>query len=166
MKNGFVFCTDWYFGVFSLQSDTGCQDPSVYYSKGSGVKKLLYQAPGSYLLNSFYSMRNSNFQLLKSDDHRFFFKLQTYAGESIFTSQTHPSKSATLATISEVLNFGREDKYFSRRLSADYKYYFVVKNRHGKILGISQMFDEKCDRENSSIDLRVAILKVNLTDMS
>ncbi len=111
-------------------------------------------------------MINSNFQILKSDDNRFYFNLQTSAGENIFTGQTSPSKSATLAQISEVVYFAREDKYFSRRLSSDFKYYFVVKTRQGKILGVSQMYDEKCDRENSIIDMRVAILKVNVKDMS
>lgn len=81
-------------------------------------------------------------------------------------SQPYFTKAAALMGISDVMNSGHTDCLFSRRLSSSYKYYYVLKNRQGRLLGSSEMFETKKDRDNSIQMLRNSISSANVQDLA
>ena len=111
-------------------------------------------------------MQTSKFQLFRSQDHRIYFRLKNRLSETILVSQPYFTKAAALVGISDVLNSARSNGLFSRRMSSSFKYYYVLKNRQGRILGASEMFETKDERENSIHQLRCAINTANVQDMS
>lgn len=113
-----------------------------------------------------FCMQTSKFQLFRSQDHHIYFRLKNRLNETILVSQPYFTKAAALIGISDVMNSGRTDCLFSRRLSSSYKYYYVLKNRQGRILGASEMFETKNDRENSIQLLRNSIDVANVQDLA
>ncbi len=111
-------------------------------------------------------MQTSKFQLFRSQNHNIYFRLKNRLSETILVSQPYVTKAAALIGISDVLNSARRNCLFSRRLSSSNKYYYVLKNSHGRILGASELFETKEERENSIHQLRCAINVANVQDLS
>ncbi len=111
-------------------------------------------------------MQTSKFQLFRSQEHHIYFRLKNRLNETILVSQPYFTKASALMGISDVMASGRMDCLFSRRLSSNFKYYYVLKNRQGRVLGVSEMFETKSDREDSIQLLRKAIDIANVQDLA
>ncbi|MFT3981435.1 MAG: YegP family protein [Ferruginibacter sp.] len=88
------------------------------------------------------------FEYITGDDGRYYFNLLASNGQVIFKSEAYISSAARNNGISSVqLNVADESR-FERKISADGKYYFILKAANGQVIGISQMYGSEAGRDN------------------
>jgi len=111
-------------------------------------------------------MKTSKFQLFRSQDSSIYFRLKNRKDDIILVSQPYLTKAAALQGIAEVINSGQTRRLLSKRLTSDHQFYYVLKNKFGRILGTSGTFEDKEHRENGIEQLQRAIHLANVQDLA
>ena len=86
----------------------------------------------------------------KNNDN-FYFSLVAKNGEPILSSEGYLTKDGALNGIRSISENGTDIFNFEIRNSKDNKFYFVVKASNNKIIGTSEMYDEK---ESASVGIQ------------
>lgn len=111
-------------------------------------------------------MKTSKFQLFRSQDHNIYFRLKDRKDDLILVSQPYLTKVAALQGIAEVINSGHTRRLLCKRLTSDFQFYFVLKSKSGRILGTSELFEDKEKRESGIENLQRAIHLANVHDLA
>jgi uncharacterized protein len=88
------------------------------------------------------------FELHKSGDEKFVFKLKADNNEIILTGQTYSTKQHALDGIESVRINSPTDAQYKRKQSAANEPYFVLHAANGDIIGSSQMYSSGSARES------------------
>jgi hypothetical protein len=78
----------------------------------------------------------------------FQFNLKADNGQVILTSEGYTSKAGCENGMESVRKNAEDDGNYSRKTSANDKYYFNLKAANGQIIGTSQMYEGESGREN------------------
>ena len=78
----------------------------------------------------------------------FQFNLKADNGQVILTSEGYTSKAGCANGIESVRKNAEDDGNYTRKVSANDKYYFNLKAANGQIIGTSQMYEAESGREN------------------
>jgi uncharacterized protein len=87
------------------------------------------------------------FEIEKSTDNQYFFRLRSSAGAILLTSETHGAKSSAQVGIASVKVNAPLDSRYERSLSIDKRYYFTLKGANGEKLGRSPLYSTAADRD-------------------
>ena len=78
----------------------------------------------------------------------FQFTLKADNGQVILTSEGYTSKAGCSNGIESVRKNADDDGNYTRKVSANDKYYFNLKAANGQIIGSSQMYESESGRDN------------------
>jgi uncharacterized protein len=87
------------------------------------------------------------FIIVKRSNGQFQFNLQAENGEIILTSEGYITNSSCRNGIECVRGDSHNDKNYSRKMSADSKYYFTLKAGNGEVTGVSEMYETAAGRD-------------------
>lgn len=111
-------------------------------------------------------MQTSKYQIFQGEDRQIRFRLKSRDCETLLVSHGYRNKHSTLRGIAYTMQQTQNERFFSRRLSSNYQYYFVLKSKDGRILGTSEMFDSKACRENAIIAVKRAAKSAKVDDLT
>ena len=89
----------------------------------------------------------AKFEIEKSTDGHFFFRLKAGNGEIIFRSQQYKAKASAQGGIDSVKKNAADDGRYERKTSNSDQPYFVLKAANGETLGQSQMYSSPAAME-------------------
>lgn len=110
-------------------------------------------------------MQTSKYQIFQGEDSQIRFRLKSRACETLLLSEAYRSKTGAVRGIASAMQYTQNDRFYSRRLSSNYKYYFVLKSKDGRILGTSEMFESKQCRDNAIIAVKRAARSARVDDL-
>lgn len=84
----------------------------------------------------------------KSSNGQFYFVLTAKNGEVILTSEMYTTKQNCLNGIDSVKAHSPYDRYYSRKIATNGKYYFTLHASNGQVIGTSQMYVSVQGRDN------------------
>lgn len=87
------------------------------------------------------------FEIFKSTNDDFYFRLKAGNGEIILSSDSYVNKSGVDNGVKSVKENGTNDKNYERLIAKNDKYYFNLKAANGLIIGTSQMYIAEGGRE-------------------
>ncbi len=89
----------------------------------------------------------AKFEILKSSNDQFYFRLKAGNGEIILSSEQYTTKANAQNGIESVKTNATNDGQFERKKSENDKPYFVLKAANGQVLGRSQMYSSDASME-------------------
>ena len=92
-------------------------------------------------------MENLRFLIYKDGGRDYRFRLVSSHSTIILFSSPFRSKAGVLRSIANLLHHLRFHGNFSRRLSPEFQYYFIVRSREGHILATSRFYEQRDARE-------------------
>ena len=111
-------------------------------------------------------MQTSKYQIFQGEDRQIRFRLKSRACETLLLSEGFRSKASAVRGIASAMQYTQNERSFSRRLSSNYKYYFVLKSKDGRILGTSELFETKQCRDNAIIAVKRAARSARVEDLA
>ncbi|UPT69901.1 MAG: YegP family protein [Flavobacterium sp. JAD_PAG50586_2] len=94
-------------------------------------------------------MKYPKFVIRKSSNDQFYFNLWSAQEEILLTSEMYTAKQSCKNGIESVKTNAPNDKNYYKQISQNGKYYFVLKSGNGEIIGVSRMYTDSSDRDNS-----------------
>lgn len=88
-------------------------------------------------------MKNPKFQIYKSSNKKFYFRLKAGNGQVILQSQGYGSKAGCKNGIKSVGKNGRSIKNFDIKQAKNGKFYFNLISGNKEVIGSSQMYMNK-----------------------
>ena len=85
-------------------------------------------------------MKNPKFQIYKSPNKKFYFRLRAGNGQTVLQSQGYSSKASCTNGIKSVGRNGRSVKNFVINQAKNGKYYFNLFSGNKEVIGTSQMY--------------------------
>lgn len=82
----------------------------------------------------------AKFEIAKSTNGQFFFRLKAGNGEIILSGETYAAKAGAQGGIESVKTNAADDARYERKATESDKPYFVLKAANGQSLGRSQMY--------------------------
>lgn len=98
----------------------------------------------------------AKFEIMKSKNGQFYFRLKAANGQIILSSEQYKSKASVQAAIASVRTNSKKGNAFERKSSSGGKPYFVLQAGNGEPIGTSQMYSS-----NSSMENGIASVKSN-----
>jgi len=87
------------------------------------------------------------FELYKSGNGEFRFRLVAGNSENILASEGYSAKAGAQGGIESVKKNAPDDNRYDRRVSTNSQYYFVLKAANGEVIGTSQMYASTSGRD-------------------
>ena len=87
-------------------------------------------------------MKNPKFEIFKSSNDEFYFRLRARNGEPILNSEGYTSKAACENGIDSVKENAKEE-HFESKISKSDHHYFILKATNGQTIGKSEMYSSK-----------------------
>ena len=98
----------------------------------------------------------AKFEIMKSKNGQFFFRLKAANGQIILSSEQYKSKASVQGSIASVKTNSKKDGNFERKASKNGQPYFVLHASNGEPIGSSEMY-----KSNSSMENGIASVKTN-----
>ncbi|HEX2898451.1 MAG TPA: YegP family protein [Bacteroidia bacterium] len=92
-------------------------------------------------------MRKPKFEILAGKDGKIYFHLKAANGEIILAGRGFKTKAETIHAIASVMRYGQLDTCIVRRESVSGQHFFQVKSPSGRILGWSEMYISRQNRD-------------------
>lgn len=95
----------------------------------------------------------NKFEIFRGTNRQFYFHLMANNGEIVLASEGYTTKNNTYKGVLSVKENAEGGKNFEIRKSKNDKFYFVLKAKNHKIIGVSQMYSSKqaCERGVSAV---------------
>lgn len=87
-------------------------------------------------------MKNPKFEIFKSTNDQFYFRLRARNGEPILHSQGYTSKAACLNGIASVKDNAQEDR-FESKIAKNGDHYFLLVATNGQTIGKSEQYNSE-----------------------
>ncbi|MBV6494970.1 MAG: hypothetical protein DCC44_00155 [Acidobacteria bacterium] len=88
------------------------------------------------------------FELAKSNNDKYFFRLKAGNGEKILGSEMYETKAAAENGIASVKKNAADDARYERKTSAKGDFFFNLKAGNGQVIGSSEMYKSEASRDN------------------
>lgn len=88
------------------------------------------------------------FNLFVGSDRQHYFSLYAVNGEIIFSSEGYTSEAGAQKGIAAVKRQSCFEKNFTRKVNANYDYWFTLDANNNEILGRSEMYSTAYNRDN------------------
>ena len=100
-------------------------------------------------------------EIQKGDNNTFQFHLKTADGKTLLESIDFNSKEEVEQTVSQLQPLALSQSTIERKTNYNGNFLFNLKDRQGKIIGNSQLYDSEAGMENgiSNMKKRIAALK-------
>ena len=92
-------------------------------------------------------MRNPKFQVFKSSESEFYFRLRATGGEIVLASEGYTAKANCHSGVESVKENSVIDDRYLREDSVDGRFYFTIVAGNGEIIGKSEMYDTMATRD-------------------
>ena len=92
-------------------------------------------------------MYNPKFQIFKSSESEFYFRLRATGGEIVLASEGYTAKAGCQNGVESVKENSVINDRYRREDSVDDKYYFNLVAGNGEIIGTSEMYNTKASRD-------------------
>ncbi len=89
----------------------------------------------------------AKFELKKSKNDKFFFKLLATNGQTVLMSEMYESKASALAGIASVRKNALQDARYTRLDAKDGSPYFTLKAGNHQVIGQSEMYSSASSRD-------------------
>lgn len=94
-------------------------------------------------------MSKEKFTLFKSEKNsQFYWNLKASNGEIILQSEGYHNKHDALNGIVSVKTHAPSDHFYERLKAVDGSFYFVLKAKNSKVIGVSEMYKTAASRDN------------------
>jgi hypothetical protein len=93
-------------------------------------------------------MKNPKFQIFIGNNNQFYFRLYAANGEIVLNSEGYTTKSGCKKGIASVKGNALLEERYQRKTSVNGQFYFVLVAANGKVIGVSEMYPVKQNREN------------------
>lgn len=111
-------------------------------------------------------MQMSKFQVFQGCNRKFYFRMKSAEQETLFVSNGFRTKAGAMRGIASLMHHARYQTSYYRRLNSNYKYYFVLKSRDGLVLGTSQLYDTRSEREKGMESVKQASQTCRVDDLT
>ena len=89
---------------------------------------------------------SGKFEVEKSNDDKYFFRLRSSGGTILLFSETFTTKASAKDSITSVQSNATNNERYERATSSDKRYYFTLKARNGEKIGLSLLHDTELAR--------------------
>lgn len=90
----------------------------------------------------------AHFEIDKSSDDQFIFRLKSRNGEIILKSERYTTKQSCEVGIDSVKNNASDDNSYEKETASDGQFYFNLKAKNHEVIGTSEMYTTKQSRDN------------------
>ncbi|MEM0996313.1 MAG: YegP family protein [Bacteroidota bacterium] len=111
-------------------------------------------------------MRKPKFEIFTTNDGQFQFRLKAANGEPIMTGRAYDSKYGVMHAIAHVMKEAQEEIRFVRKASANYKFFFQLRSKSGRLIGWSQLYQTRQGRDNGIRAVQTAIKWGRVEDLT
>ncbi len=111
-------------------------------------------------------IQTPKFQIYQGCDRKFHFRLKSTQQETLFVSEGFRTKAGAMRGIASLMHHARYQTSYYRRLNTNYRYYFVIKSRDGIVLGASQLYDSRKERETGMETVKKASQSCRVDDLT
>jgi uncharacterized protein len=106
------------------------------------------------------------FELRKSLNGQYHFKLKASNGYPLLSSEMYSSKSGAENGIESVKKYARLDTSYDRKISVSWQSYFVLKAANEEPIGTSAMYCSAADRDEGIESVKLNAPYAQLVDMT
>lgn len=106
----------------------------------------------------------AKFEVLKSTNGQFFFRLKAGNGEIILASEMYSAKDGAVNGIESVKTNAADDGRFERKTSTAGQPYFVLKAANGQTIGRSEMYSSAAAMEKGIVSVKTNAPTAAVTD--
>jgi uncharacterized protein len=110
-------------------------------------------------------MRKPKFEIFAGRDGQFYFRLKAANGEPILSGRAYDSKPGAVHGIANVMTEAQEDDRFVRKTSANFKYFFQLRSKTGRLIGWSELYETRQGRDNGIRAVQTAIQWGRIADL-
>ena len=103
-------------------------------------------------------------EIKKGDDNTFLFHLKTSDGQTLLESIAFASKEEIETTVSELNPFGHSYGIIERKTNYQGNFLFNLKDKSGRIIGNSLLYDSEAGMENGITNLKRTIAALSTPD--
>lgn len=106
------------------------------------------------------------FEIEKSNDGKYYFRLRSSAGTVLLFSETYTAKATAKDSIASVKTNAPYDFRYVRSTSTDNRYYFTLKAGNGETLGLSLLHDTAYARDKAIEETKSDAPLANTVDLT
>lgn len=99
-------------------------------------------------------------EVVKDENKGYRFVLKTREGNSLLNSIAFQNEESVKQVIAELPELVNIRAVFERKTDYSGKFLFNLKDRNGRVLGVSQLYDSEAGMENGIVNLRKSILSL------
>ncbi len=111
-------------------------------------------------------MRKPKFEILAGKDGKIYFHLKAANGEIILAGRGFKTKSETIHAIASVMRYGQLESCIVRRESANGQFFFQIKSPSCRILGWSEMYISRQNRDLGILAVKRAVSYGRVFDLN
>lgn len=108
----------------------------------------------------------AKFEVQKSANGEFFFRLTAANGEIILSSEQYKAKASAQGGIDSVKANASDDARFERKMSGSNQPFFVLKAANGESLGRSEMYSSAAAMENGIESVKANAPAASVEDLT
>ena len=108
----------------------------------------------------------AKFEIAKSKNGQFFFRLKAANGQIILSSEQYKSKASVQSGIASVKANAKKDDNFERKSSKSGQPYFVLTASNAEPIGSSEMYSSKSSMENGIASVKANAPKAAIKDLT
>lgn len=90
---------------------------------------------------------SARYEIFLGSDSQYYFRLRAANSEIILQSEGYSTRQGAVNGVQSVRTHSPYDRYYSRLLSRDNKYYFTLSAANNQIIGTSQLYTTSTARE-------------------
>jgi uncharacterized protein YegP (UPF0339 family) len=109
---------------------------------------------------------SGKFELRKSINGQYHFRLKASNGESLLSSEMYNSKSEAENGIESVKKNARLEGRYEHKISASWQPYFVLKAANGEPIGTSQIYPSAVARDKGIESVKLNAPNATLLDLA
>lgn len=108
----------------------------------------------------------AKFEITKRKNGEFQFNLKATNGEIILTSEGYVAKDSCKKGIESVRRNSQMDSRYEMNNSKDGKFYFTLKAANGKVVGVSETYENEANRKKGMASLKKNAPNASLSDLT
>ena len=111
-------------------------------------------------------MRKPKFEILAGMDGKYYYRLKAANGEPIMSGRGYSSKPGIIHSIANVISEAEQEIRFTRKTSANDKFFFQLRAKSGRIIGWSELYQTRQGRDKGIRAVQRATLVGRIEDLS
>ena len=111
-------------------------------------------------------MKKPKFEIFVGKDGKYYYRLKAANGEPIMSGRGYATKPGIIHSIANVISESGEELRFTRKTSANNKYFFQLRAKSGRIIGWSELYQTRQGRDKGIRAVQRATQHGRVADLS